>query len=298
MPLVHRPLAETFAAEVTGIDLAAEIDDATIAEIRALWLANVVLAFPGQQALTAAAHVAFSRRFGRLETDLKAERLHRDHPEILVLSNVKREGRLVGTPHGGQFWHQDLYFEKIPSAAGILHGIVVPDEDGETVGATLFADTGAAYDALPAALKAKVDGRINRASRVKSWPLNYPDKPPLTEAQKAAYPDVFHPLVRTHPETGRQCLFIGDISAGVVEGMPEAEGDALLRDLLEFITQPRFVYRHPWQAGDLLMWDNRACVHAATPFDASRYTRHMHRTTVMDDTQPYAAKTDTHDMIE
>ncbi len=287
MTLVHRSLAETFAAEVSGLDLSADVGDETFAAIRALWLEKVVLVFPGQQAMSPEAHLAFSRRFGRLETELKAEQLHKDHPEILVLSNVKQEGQFVGTPHGGQFWHQDLYFEKVPSAAGILHGIAVPGEDGDSVGDTLFADTGAAFDALPRALKSRVEGRLNRASRVKSWPLNYPDKPPLTEAQRAAYPDVFHPLVRTHPETGRKCLFIGDISAGTVEGMPEDEGDALLRDLLNFITQPRFVYRHHWRAGDVVMWDNRACIHAATPFDAAKYNRHMQRTTVMDDVVPY-----------
>ena len=283
----HRPLAETFATEVCGLDLSADLDGEAAAALRALWLEKVVLVFPGQQALTPETHLAFSRRFGRLETELKAEQLHTDHPEILVLSKVKQAGQFVGTPHGGQFWHQDLYFEKVPSAAGILHGIVVPEEDGESAGDTLFADTRAAYDALPPALKSRVDGRINRASRVKSWPLNYPDKPPLTEAQKAAYPDVFHPLVRTHPETGRKCLFVGDISAGSVEGLPEDEGDALLSNLLDFITQPRFIYRHHWRAGDVVMWDNRACIHAATPFDASKYSRHMQRTTVMDDVAPY-----------
>ncbi|MDP6786008.1 MAG: TauD/TfdA family dioxygenase [Rhodospirillales bacterium] len=284
MGIEIKPLSAALGAEVIGLDLSRPLDDKTFETLRAAWLEALVLVFRDLHGMSVEQHLAISRRFGRLNTDLKAEKTLDGHPEILVLSTLKKNGEFVGNPGGGQFWHVDLYFERIPAMAGFLHAIEVPSAPG--VGDTLFANMYAAYEALAKDTKRRVDGRTNRVSRVKSWPINYPDKPPLTDAQKAAYADVFHPLVRTHPETGRKALFIGDVTAGTVEGLPEDEGDALLRELREFAIQPRFVYTHRWRPGDALLWDNRCTYHAATPFDQNRYRRHMHRTTIMDDRVP------------
>lgn len=284
MALEIRPLSKTLGAEVVGLDLSRPMDETTFKTIRVAWLEALVLVFRDLQDMSVEQHLAFSRCFGRLNTDLKAEKTLEGHPEVLVLSTLQKDGAYVGTPGGGQFWHVDLYFERIPAMAGFLHAIEVPSDPG--VGDTVFANMYAAYEALAKDTKRRIDGRINRVSRVKSWPINYPDKPPLTAAQKAAYVDVFHPLVRRHPETGRKALFIGDIAAGTLEGLPEDEGDALLRELKAFAIQPRFVYSHPWRRGDAVLWDNRCIYHAATPFDQNRYRRHMHRTTIMDDRVP------------
>jgi alpha-ketoglutarate-dependent taurine dioxygenase len=286
MTLEIRPLSEALGAEVIGVDLSKPIDEATFAEIHQAFLESLVLLFRGQQAMTVEQQMTFSRRFGRLKTDLKAETMLEDHPEILVLSNLKKDGEYVGTPHRGGFWHTDLYFERIPSAAALLHALIVPEGEDTRLGDTLFANMRAAYEALPVDTKRQINDLQNRVSRVKSWPINHPHLPPLSPAQVAAYPDVIQPLVRTHPETGRKSLFIGDISAGAIEGMAEAESDALLRQLRDFATQPAFVYRHRWRVGDAVMWDDRATLHSATDFDSDKYIRHMHRTTIMDDVVP------------
>ena len=286
MTLEIRPLSDALGAEVAGVDLSEPIDAPTFQEIHQAFLVYLVLLFRGQQAMSVEQQIAFSRRFGRLKTDLKAEISLDGHPEVLVLSNMKRDGKFVGTPQRGGFWHTDLYFERVPSAAALLHAKIVPEGEGTRLGDTLFANMRAAFEALPDEMKSRIDGLKNHVSRLKSWPINYPDLPPLSPQQVAAYPDVIQPLVRTHPITGRKSLFIGDISAGTIEGLPEREGDALLAELRDFATQPRFVTRHRWRAGDALMWDNRATLHSATDFDQDKHIRHMHRTTIMDDMVP------------
>ncbi len=282
-----RPLTSEFGAEAIDIDLARPVAEVDFERIRAAFLEHGLILFRDQTKMSVAQQLGFSKRFGRLETDLKAETTLEGHPEILVLTNLKVNGIEIGTPLGGRFWHSDLYFERIPAAVSLLHAIVVPDAEGDDVGDTVFANMTLAYEALPSTHKERIGGLRNQASRVKSWPINYPDRPPLSPEQVAAYPDVIHPLVRTHPETGRKSLFIGDISAGTIEGLPVNEGDELLRELRDFATQPRFVYRHHWRVGDAILWDNRCTIHAATAFDGERYQRHMHRTTIMDDVVPY-----------
>ncbi len=286
MTLEIRPLSDTLGAEIIGVELSKLIDEPTFEEIHQAFLEHLVLLLPGQHAMTVEQQIAFSRRFGRLKTDLKAETTLEECPEILVLSNVKKDGKYVGTPQRGEFWHADLYFERIPSAAALLHAKIVPEGEGTEMGDTLFANMAAAYEALPDTMKRQINGLQNRVSRVKSWPINYPNLPPLSPEQVAAYSDVIHPLVRTHPETGRKSLFIGDISAGTIEGMSQVESDALLCQLRDFATRPNFVYRHHWRVGDALMWDNRATLHSATDFDQDKYIRHMHRTTILDDVVP------------
>ena len=286
MTIEIQPLSEGLGARVLGVDLSEPLDDTTFKQIHAAFLEHLVLVLPDQHDMTVEQHIAFSRRFGTLKTDLKAETTLQGHPEILVLSNMKQDDKNVGTLQRGDFWHIDLYFEKLPSVAGILNAKIVPDGEGPDMGDTVFANMVAAYEALPDDISEKVIGLTNKVSRVKSWPINYPHLPPLTREQVAAYVDVFHPLVRTHPETGRKSLFFGDISAGNVEGMPQAEGDALLRRLRDFSTQPQFTYHHRWKEDDVLIWDNRATIHSATDFDGEKYVRHMYRTTIVDDLAP------------
>jgi alpha-ketoglutarate-dependent taurine dioxygenase len=161
----------------------------------------------------------------------------------------------------------------------LLYAREVPPEGGDT----LFTNMYAAYEALPEEKKKRIDGLRVLHSRVKAYPLSYPERAPMTEEEKARVPDVTHLLVRTHPEAGRKALFVGGNVAWEIVGLPLAEGQALIRELREFAIQERFVYRHHWKLGDAILWDNRSTMHCATAFDEERYRRVMHRTTVEGD---------------
>ena len=205
MNLEFRKLSQNLGAEALGADLSKSLDDRSFGAIHRAFLTHGILLFREQHAMGPEEQTAFSRRLGRLADTIPNERMHGAYP-ILVLSNIVRDGKLVGSGRGGQFWHSDLFYNAIPAAASFLHALVVPEEDGRSLGDTKFANMAAAHDALPEAMKKKIEGLKNRVSRVKSWPINYPFRPPLTEAEKAAYGSVVHPLVRTHPETGRKSL--------------------------------------------------------------------------------------------
>jgi taurine dioxygenase/putative 2-oxoglutarate oxygenase len=167
-------------------------------------------------------------------------------------------------------------WREAPSKGAILHGIEVPEVGGDT----LFADMYAVHAALPAEIRRGIAGRRARFSRNALHHLNYPHQP-LTEAHRTR-PDVYHPLERRHPKSGRVSLFIGRWAYDI-EGLPEHEGRELVAWLQDFARQPRFVYRHHWRAGDAVLWDNRCTQLCATGFDESRYVRLMHRTTLEGD---------------
>lgn len=269
------PVAEVMAAEIKGVDLSRDLGQDEIDAIRAAWLQFTVLIFRGQQ-LTPERQVAFTRRLGELENHTVQEFTHPDVPEVFIISNIVQEGRHVGAPKSGRHWHSDSQFLAVPSAGSLLYGLQVPPEGGDT----LFANMYAAYDALSDTMKRRIDGLETVCSRVKAWPISYPSRPPLTEDQKARLPDVIHPLVRIHPETGRKSLYIGGNVVWEIVGLPYAEGRALLDELRAHATQDRFTYSHRWQTGDAVMWDNRCTLHSATPFDEARFDRLMHRTTM------------------
>lgn len=275
MILSVRPLTEVMAAEVSGVNLSGDLSQDKVNAIREAWLRYTVLVFPGQR-LTPERQAAFTRRLGELEHHTVREYIHPDVPELFVISNIVKEGRNVGAPKSGRHWHSDSQFLAVPSAGSLLYGVQVPPEGGDT----LFANMYAAYDALSDAMKRRIDGLRTVCSRVKAWPVSYPGRRPLTDEQKASLPDVVHPLVRTHPETGRKSLYIGGNVVWEIVGVPYEEGRALLDTLRAHATEDRFTYRHRWRKGDAVLWDNRCTLHTATPFDEERYDRLMHRTTM------------------
>lgn len=277
MTIEIRPLTPTIGAEVKGIDLARPISDADFQSIHDAWLRHTILLFRGQAHISPADHIAFTRRFGILEMHTLPRFTHPDYPEIFVLSNAERAGKPVGAPKSGRHWHSDSHFLKEPSSGSFLLAREVPPEGGDT----LFANMYAAYEALPAETKRIIDHARVRVSRVKAWPITYPDRPPLTEEEKAKLPDVVHPLVRVHPESGRPSLFIGGNVVWEILDMDFEEGRRLLDELRRHATQSEFVYRHQWKIGDAILWDNRCTMHCATTFDESRYVRLMHRTTLI-----------------
>jgi taurine dioxygenase len=267
-------------AIVRGLDLSQPLDDATFAQVRALILDRAVVCFAGQDRLTEAGQIAFSRRFGELVPSELDNVAPLGFPEIFIVSNAIRDGKPIGAREVGRHWHTDFQHLKAAAALTMLHARKIPPEKGDTE----FADMRAAYDALPESTKARIDGLDVLHSRVKAWPVMFPDRPPLTPEKAARTPDVVHPLVRIHPETGRRSLFItANKAAWEIIGMPRDEGQALLRELLEWATQPRFRFTHVWHDHDYLMWENRCLLHRATPFDSDRYERIMYRTTIAGD---------------
>ncbi|MBI4637912.1 MAG: TauD/TfdA family dioxygenase [Candidatus Rokubacteria bacterium] len=283
MGILVKELGPGFGAEVRGLDLRMPLDDDTFAAVRDAFHRYAVLVLPGQ-ALDDEQQIAFSLRFGPLETSISTIRTDRKRrvarPEISDISNVDAESRLLDPADerarynaGNQLWHSDSSFKRVPAMASLLSAREVPPEGGETE----FADLRAAWDTLPEERRTALCGLVAEHSIIYSRSLiGYRD---FAEEERNALPPVQQALVRTHPATGRRSLYLGSHASHIV-GWPVEEGRRLLRELLEFATQPRFVYRHAWHVEDLVMWDNRCVLHRGRPWDESRYRRVMHRTTV------------------
>ena len=249
-----QPTEATLGATVRGVDLSA-LDDATFAEVEAIWHEYAVLVFP-EQHLSEAQHIAFSRRFGPLEK-LTNHDPRQPAPEIAMISNLRADGTLdvPNNDHdlylkGNTFWHTDSSFKRIPAMASLLRAEAVPTYGGETE----FADMRAAYDALDDDMKDRLDDRLAVHSYVYSQGLLGLGQ--LSQAELDALPPVEHPVIRTHPATGRKNLYVGRHASHIL-GEDGEESRALLRSLCADACQPPRVFSHPWQAGDLVIWDNR-----------------------------------------
>jgi alpha-ketoglutarate-dependent taurine dioxygenase len=281
MSFKTRPLSDALGVEVMGVDPSRDIDEAGIAELRRLWLKHCILLFRGVD-WTPARQVAFTRRFGALHImpGLASEHStnHPDHPEVMVVSNIKRAGKPIGLKRAGWGWHSDGEDKMLPNMGSLLHALKLPPDTGDTA----FANSYKAYDSLPKATRDRIDGRRGRFSRTEMHAINYPEMPALTDRERRDRPDVWHPITRTHPETGRTALYVGRWTVEI-EGIARDEGKALLRDLIAHAVQPEFVYTHRWTVGDAILWDNRCVQHRAMPFDDDKYERHMHRTTLEGD---------------
>jgi taurine dioxygenase len=273
------PVQGRFVAEVGGVDLSQPLDDVRFARLHEAFLEHSILVFRGQR-LSNEQHIAFSRRFGELEIHTARHWLLPEFPQILVLSNRGEQGTRP-IINGGAYWHSDITYKAKPPLGSLLYALEVPPQGGDT----LYADMYAAYESLDDAMKRRIEGleAIHRyGDRYQLMAKDDKDRPPLTPKQLAEVPDVVHPVVRTHPETGRKALFVNEGFSVAIVGMSEAEGKGLLDELFEHSAQPAHVYRHRWQAGDLVMWDNRCTMHRATEYDL-RHTRAMHRTTIQGD---------------
>jgi len=275
MTLSTRPLAATFGAEVSGVDLAAPLDAHTVAALRTLWLKHELLLFRGQT-LDEKQLVAFSRNFGALEIHLRREYLSPENPEVLYVSNVKKDGRPIGILSDTEVgWHYDQIYLPRPAVGSLLYSVIIPADRG----ATSFADMTAAYEALPAATQQRLEGR----KAVQSYEaFNRSYSVPTSEEQRKKSPDIEQPIVRTHPYTGRKALYICPGMTTRIAGFAEQESATLLAELFAWTVQPRFVYTHAWQLGDALLWDNACTMHRREPFDGTQQ-RLMKRTTILPD---------------
>ncbi len=273
--VLKRPLTHIFGAELSGIDLAEKQSEEAIDAVRTLWRKHKLLLFRGQK-LKEAHLVDFSRHFGPLEIHVRREYLSREHPEVLLVSNVRQSGKPLGILADHEVgWHYDQIYLERPAVGSLLYSVKIPPVGGNTY----FADMHAAYEALPDETKQRIAGR--RA--VQSYEaFNRMYSEPTSEEQKKKTPDVIHPMVRMHPYTGRKALYICPGMTTQVVGLPEKESDTLLAELFEWCTRPEFVYTHTWREGDTLLWDNACTMHRRDPFD-SRYQRLLKRTTILPD---------------
>ena len=277
-----RPLNPSFGAEILDVDLSRDLEDTTFARVEKAFNEFSVLLFRGQR-LTDEQHVRFSRRFGELEIHVLKEFVKPEHPEIYVLSNIVENGKAIGIKDAGNYWHTDLSYTKAPSRGSIMYALEVPhDDDGCPLGDTQFASTAAAYSALSEDMKERL-GRLKAVHRF--WDRYIRERKiagsdvVVSEERRAQTPDVVHPVVRTHPFTGRKCLYVNEGFTIAIEATEENESRALLQELFAHCTRPEFVYRHQWQVGDVVMWDNCATLHRATVDYGSR-RRLMQRTTL------------------
>lgn len=274
-PFDIRPLPGPLGAEIIDLHLSGPIDDAKRDAILSALNRFKLLVFRNQD-LPKEAQLGFTRRFGELEPHVNRDFRSAGAPEVHPVNNLDENQRPSrGIKNIGNYsWHTDKSYMARPSLATLLYAVQLPPEGGDTE----FADMQAAYDALPEPRKRQLQGlRV-----VHSWERSRQKSgsKPATEEEKRDAPPVVHPLVRTHPVTGRKGLYIGNHTSHV-EGWSVAEGEELLEQLQVFATQEQFIYRHRWRPGDLVMWDNRCLLHRALPnFEMDRYARVLNRTVV------------------
>jgi len=286
------PSGETLGARIEDIDLNIPLSDADFRVLLRALGAHGVLCFPGQD-FGPAAQVAFGSRFGDLEVHVVSSLYHEPgHPEVMILSNMKQDGRPVGLHDAGQEWHTDLSYAQIPALANILHACRVPMRHGKPLGETQFRNMHAAYAALPENLKTSLAGRTATRDFDKYWEasLTRPgtQRKPLTEEQRCKNPPVSHPIFRIHPITGRPVLYADPGYTVCIDGMDRVESDLLLEFLFRHQTRAEFFYAHHWAVGDVLMWDNIGTVHNAVADYTMDEPRYMRRVQVMA-TLDYAA---------
>ena len=278
-----RALPAAVGAEVLGLDLSRPITTTDFTRLHQAHLQHHVLVFRDQR-ITPQQQIDFSRRFGPLQIHVLKSFQLANHPEIMIVSNIKENGVPIGLGDAGVFWHSDLSYVEKPSLGSMLHAQELPSEGGDT----LFANQHRAYEALPEALKARLESLQAEHSYLTQYEAlraRSPWRPKLTQEQLDQVQPTVHPVVRTHPETGRKALFVSEHFTTRILGLPEADSRALLDELFALSTRPEHVYRHAWQPHDMVFWDNRSVMHlaAGTP---DHLRRKLYRTTIEGDV-PY-----------
>ena len=271
-----RRLTPNLGAEVGGVDLSGRMDDEVFTALYQAFLRYQVLLFPPQD-LPPQRQVEFARRFGEVQVHVMNQYHADGYPELYRLSNLDENGKPHGRhPDKGTLaWHTDGSWQRVTGQATIIYGEVMPASGGETH----FCDRYGAYERLDASWKARIAG-LRAVHNLDFSRTRRHGEDPLTEAQRLAKPPVDHPVVRTHPETGRKCVYLGD-HAEYILGMPYDEGRALIEELNTLAVHPDLTYEHRWQTRELLVWDNRCVMHRATAYDAATQGRVIRRCTVL-----------------
>lgn len=270
-----RPLEGGLGAEVLGLQVA-EVDDGTFPALYAAFLEHQLLLFR-DQLLPPAAQVAFARRFGDVQVHVMDQYHASEYPELYTLSNLDAAGRPSGKhpDRGTLAWHTDGSWRRATGQATMLYAERIPSTGGDTS----FADMYSAYDALDPKERATL-AQLRAIHNLNFSRNRRHGEDPMTEAQRAAVPPVDHPILRTHPETGRKCIFLGD-HAEAIQGMDYDQGRRFIDALNERIVRLARIYTHRWRPGDFMVWDNRCLMHKAGAYDTAREPRVIRRCTVI-----------------
>lgn len=275
---------ETLGARIDDIDLNQPVSDDDFRQILRALGEYGVLCFHKQK-LETDAFARFGRMFGDLEINVANQFHEPGFPEVMVLSNMTRDGKPLGLSDAGQGWHTDMSYSKDIALANALYAIRVPVRDGRPLGDTQFRNMHAAYEDLPAEIKRELEGRTATHDFAKFWDMMRTrpgsQRAPLTPEQRAKKPPVSQPILRTHPITGRTVLYCNPGYATRIDGMPDTESAELLEFLFAHQAQDRFFYAHTWSEGDVLMWDNVGTVHNAIPDYRADEPRYMRRVQIM-----------------
>ena len=278
-------LAPLIGAEIGGFDLSEPMDVETFTAIESIWHDHGVLLFRRQK-LDDLRQVEFAQRFGELAHTLK----HFEgtaHPAIMYVTNEKKDGKYIGAlPDGEMFFHSDMCYLEQPCMAAMLYAIAIPPEGGNTVFASMYA----AYDALPDECKSQLSGLM----AMNSYEPGYGSSNVKARMETAGTPNTrsyAHPIIRTHPATGKKSLYVNRLMTEYIVELPRAQSDELLKRLFDHQEQKQFQYEHRWQVGDVLIWDNRCTLHARRDFD-DRHLRKLRRVTVKGE-KPFLTGSDT-----
>lgn len=283
MPVTVKPLSDACGAEILGVDIRAPLGAEDVATIYQAWLDHLVIVVRGQEDVTPAEQKVFCGHFGKIgEYNRPKERQHPKFAsdEIMLVSNVRVDGRVIGAhPDGEMMWHTDTPYLRNPHKATTLYGVEIPAIGGDTK----FSNQYMVYDALPAAMKEKLAGKMAMncyefGTTVKTF----------EKYDRENVPHYPHPVFRKHPETGRTAVYVCPLMTEEIIGMDEEEGKAILDEIYALQREPRFVYAHKWQVGDFVMWDNRCLLHARTDFPRDQ-RRLLRRVTISDEAEVMAA---------
>lgn len=277
-PFELRPLAAKLGAEIIGVDLAGRVDERVFAAIYQAFLRHQVLLF-SRQALPPGPQVEFARRFGEVQIHVMNQYHVEHYPELYRLSNLDDQGNPSGRhPDKGTLaWHTDGSWRRVTGQATILYAEILPETGGETY----FCDMYGAYERLSPQWKARI-ANLRAVHNLDFSRNRRHAEEPMTDAQRSEVPPVDHPIARTHPETGRKCVFLGD-HAEYILGMDYNEGRQVIDELNDLIVHPDLTYEHRWSPGQLILWDNRCLMHRATSYDTVRERRVIRRCTVLGD---------------
>ena len=274
-------------AAITGLDLGSDMSEGEFKTVRETVNARAVVVIRDQVALPSERLVTFARLFGTPQVNVRADANNEANPEVFWVSNVLENGKPLGSHDAGRYWHSDLCYLEKPSDVTLLHALEVPAKDGVSYGATEFISATAAYDSLSDDLKEKIAGVTARNGYRFMWNRKaheFGKRPVLSDAELKKFPeDAVHPIVRTHPRTGRKCLYVCDGYTHAIDGWTEDESRETLDALFAHLLDPGFRYRHEWRVGDLLIWDNCAVQHKANFDYPPELRRRMQRCTIEGD---------------
>ena len=266
------PLSSALGADIVGVDLRAPIDDATAHIIRQAWKDHLVIRLRGQE-LSEDDQVRFGETFGPLNRSARKRAHHNAaNPAVMLISNIRENGQLIGAlPDGEMQFHTDQSHQETPCSGTMLYALEVPRVGGDT----LFANGYTAYETLPDAIKQRLAGK--RALHAYDYDTASTRRGTVL---KEGVPHAVHPVVRTHPETGRKALYVNRLMTLRIEDIEPQESEDLLQMLFDHIERKDFVWGQTWKPGDVVLWDNRCTVHARTDFSAAE-RRLMRRVTIL-----------------